>query len=91
MAHLYLLISFTQMYAGALRDIGSAKITMYILLFSYVAFRQAYLMVAHLLGHTLPAITMGYPAGWMMATLLLSIFYRRSELCAGKRAKAQET
>jgi len=88
-APFYVMITFTQSYSGALRGIGISKAPMLILLFSYVVFRQSYLAVVHLLGHSLAGVTMAYPAGWFMSTFLLVICYRRSPLCKGKDEAAQ--
>ncbi len=86
----YLTICFNQMYAGALRGIGSARTPMFIFLGSFVAFRQAYLFVVGLLvdgrviGHLSDAhfflMSLAFPMGWMLASALLSVFYRRSKL-----------
>lgn len=46
----YMACCFNQIYAGALRGVGNAKIPMFIMLFSFVLFRQIYLFVAKLLG-----------------------------------------
>jgi len=84
-APFYLFLTFTQIYAGALRGIGSAKAPMYIMLFSYVLFRQSYLLVVKLLGNALEGVTMAYPVGWIVCTILLVIFYRKSPLSGDKQ------
>lgn len=76
----YVACCFNQIYAGALRGVGNAKIPMLIMLFSFVLFRQGYLLVAKLLGNSLTAISLAYPMGWVMCSILLAIFYRRSAL-----------
>ena len=86
----YVTICFNQMYAGALRGIGSAKTPMFIFLGSFVAFRQAYLFLVKLLvdgrviGNLSDAhfnlMSLAFPMGWMMASALLIVFYRRSKL-----------
>ncbi len=77
----YLFTCFTQTYSGALRGIGNAKAPMYIMLFSYVLFRQIYLFTAKQLGNDLTAISLAYPVGWIMSTFLHYLVYRRSSLC----------
>ena len=77
----YIFTCFTQTYAGALRGVGNATAPMYIMLFSYVLFRQAYLFTAKQLGNSLTAISLAYPVGWMMCTALQAVAYRRSILC----------
>lgn len=86
----YITTCFNQMYAGALRGIGSARTPMFIFLGSFVAFRQAYLFLVNLLvdgrviGHLSDAhfflMSLAFPMGWMLASALLIVFYRRSKL-----------
>ena len=104
----YVTICFNQLYAGALRGIGSAKAPMFIFLGSFVAFRQAYLFATSLIftpelvakladsAFTTWLVNMGliadkldlaffpmalaFPMGWIMASTLLIICYRRSKL-----------
>ncbi len=78
MSPFYLLTCFTQTFAGSLRGIGRAQATMYICLFSYVAFRQLYLLVIRLLGGSILWVALSYPIGWMMATALLGFWFYRS-------------
>lgn len=77
----YMAYCFNQIFAGALRGIGNAKIPMFIMLFSFVLFRQIYLFVAKQLGNSLLAISLAYPMGWVMCSILVTVFYRRSLLC----------
>lgn len=81
----YVLCCFNQIYAGALRGIGDAKIPMFIMLFSFVLFRQFYLLICRWLGNNFNAITLAYPMGWIMCSTLITIFYRRSRLYREKR------
>ena len=74
----YALMCFTNSYAGALRGIGRSQSTMYICLFSFVAFRQLYLQAGRLFGSPLPWVTLAYPVGWMMAAALLGFWFYRS-------------
>ena len=86
----YITICFNQISGGALRGIGSAKTPMFIFLGSFVAFRQAFLFAVNLLvdGRVIGALSdahfflmsLAFPMGWMMASALLIIFYRRSKL-----------
>lgn len=78
----YFLICIYQIYGGALRGVGIAKTPMYIMLFSFVAFRQLYLFVAkQFLGNPLTLVAVAYPVGWFLCATLLSIACRRSLLC----------
>lgn len=86
----YVTICFNQMYAGALRGIGSSRTPMFIFLGSFVAFRQVYLFLVNLLvsgraiGNLSDAhfflMSLAFPMGWMLASTLLIIFYHRSKL-----------
>ena len=86
----YITICFNQVFAGALRGIGSAKTPMLIFLASFVAFRQVFLFIVNLLvtsrviGNLSDAhfflVSLAFPMGWMLASLLLTVFYRRSKL-----------
>lgn len=84
----YLLCCFNQIYAGALRGIGNANIPTIIMLGSFVAFRQLYLLVNSLLGNSLVGMSLAYPMGWVMCSLLMTICYLRSPLC--RKAKNAE-
>lgn len=71
----YVAFVINQVYSGALRGAGDTKNTMYIMLFSFVAFRQLYLFIVSRLGATAGVIALGYPMGWMMCSALLLIYY----------------
>lgn len=72
----YLIANFNQIYAGALRGAGDAKIPMFIMLFSFVAFRQVYLLVTYRLFGTLLPVALGYPVGWIVCSVILLLYYR---------------
>ena len=104
----YVTICFNQLYAGALRGVGSAKAPMFIFLGSFVLFRQVYLFLTDLI--FTPAVVealqdsafttflvhakliadkgdlaffpmaLAFPMGWILASALLIICYRRSKL-----------
>ena len=74
----YILMCFTNTYAGALRGVGRSQATMYICLFSFVAFRQLYLLAGRLFGSPILWVTLAYPVGWLMASLLLGIWFFRA-------------
>lgn len=84
----YVACCFNQNYGAALRGIGSAKVPMVIMLFSFVFFRQLFLLVVKLLGHSLIGVSMAYPAGWIMCSTLLFVFYRRSVLYKAENVAA---
>lgn len=67
-----------QVYAGTLRGAGDAKSPMFIMLFSYVVFRQIYLYLVNRFAYSPYTIGFGYPAGWILCTILMTICYRFS-------------
>ena len=72
----YLLCCINQILAGALRGSGNTRAPMIILLFSFVFFRQIYLfVVANYIANTETLIALAYPAGWILASLVLFIYY----------------
>ena len=77
-----------QIYAGALRGIGDAVIPTVVMLASFVAFRQVFLFGNKILFEGtetyLYGISLAYPSGWVMCTILMTIFYRRSVLFKAK-------
>lgn len=80
----YLLITFNQLYSGALRGIGNSLLPTLIMLFSFVLFRQVYLFCAtsFITDENLRfiAVALSYPVGWMLCSLLQCIAYHRSRL-----------
>ena len=87
----YVTICFNQIYGGALRGIGCAKAPMIIMLFSFVAFRQLFLLANQLLGGSFVGVALAYPMGWVICSTLLALYYRRSPLCREQPAAALET
>ena len=65
-------------HAGALRGMGDAKVPMFIMLGSFVVFRQIYLFImSHLTGSIYP-IALGYPAGWLVCSILMFLYFHYS-------------
>ena len=77
----YFIICFNQIFSGALRGIGDAKTPTIIMLSSFVVFRQLYLMANKLLGNSFLGVSLAYPIGWIVCSLLITLCYRRSKLC----------
>ncbi len=72
----YLLPCFNQIYAGALRGAGKSSIPMIAMLSSFVVFRQIYLFImANFISNTIMPIAMGYPAGWLVCSIIMTVAY----------------
>ena len=81
MTPLCVLNSVNQVYAGALRGSGDSKAPMFIMLGSFVVFRQIYLfIVSKVTNNALMPLAMGYPAGWFVCSLVMLIYYRMTNL-----------
>ncbi|MBR2937677.1 MAG: MATE family efflux transporter [Oscillospiraceae bacterium] len=76
----YLLCCFNQIYAGALRGAGDSKACMFIMLGSFVAFRQVYLFAMSRICNQIIPIAMSYPAGWLLCSFITIIYYRKVSL-----------
>ena len=81
----YVLICVNQVYSGSLRGAGISQPPTYIMLASFVVFRQIYLYImANYISNTILPIALGYPAGWLVCSILTLIYYNHVDL-AGKR------
>ena len=77
----YVLCCINQIYAGALRGSGNSTAPMIIMLTSFVLFRQIYLYImANYISNTVIPIAMAYPAGWLLCSLLMFIYYKTAKL-----------
>ena len=76
----YVLCCFNQIYSGALRGAGNSRAPMFIMLFSFVLFRQIYLFVMSRICNEIIPIAMGYPAGWLLCSTLSTIYFHKVKL-----------
>lgn len=76
----YILCCFNQVYSGALRGAGNSKAPMIIMLCSFVLFRQVYLFAMSRICNEIIPIAMAYPAGWLLCSALVTIYYKRAKL-----------
>lgn len=83
----YLLWTVNQIYAGALRGAGRSTSTMVIMLSSFVAFRQLYLFVISRIINTPISIALGYPLGWIIASVSTFIYYKKVGLVVKTKKK----
>ena len=72
----YFSACFNQIHAGVLRGAGDATGPMFIMLFSFVAFRQIYLFTASRITDSFYPIAFAYPAGWIVCTLIMAVYFR---------------
>mgnify|MGYP000921132946 CR=1 FL=1 len=76
----YLLCCINQVYAGALRGSGDTRAPMIIMLGSFVVFRQIYLYtVSNIFKNNFYPILFAYPAGWIVCSIVIYIYYRKSD------------
>ncbi|MBQ2755325.1 MAG: MATE family efflux transporter, partial [Oscillospiraceae bacterium] len=70
-----------QVYSGALRGAGNSRAPMVMMLMSFVLFRQIYMFIMSnfIMNEYLP-IALGYPAGWAVCSILIFIYYKRTNL-----------
>lgn len=85
----YILCCFNQVYAGALRGAGNSQAPMFIMIGSFVVFRQIYLFfMSHICNEIIP-IAMSYPAGWLLCSVLTVLYYHKVQL--GKTRLVEDT
>lgn len=84
-APFYIICCFNQIFSGALRGVGNTKNPTLIMLFSFVLFRQIYLYVVKLLGNNFDLISVAYPMGWVVCSVLLGVLYHNSIMGTKKR------
>ncbi len=86
----YVLCCVNQVYAGALRGAGDSQAPMIMMLCSFVLFRQIYLyIVSHFISNTILPLAMGYPAGWLVCSLLTLVYYHFVHLSSGRDSLVQ--
>lgn len=75
----FITCSINQIYGGALRGAGEAKTSMAVMIGSFVFARQAYLfIVSRYISNTIVPIAAGYPFGWLLCSILMFVFYKRT-------------
>ncbi len=85
----YVLCCVNQVCAGALRGAGNSRAPMIIMLGSFVLFRQCYLYImSNYICNELLPLAMGYPAGWLLCSTIMLIYYKRTDLTKNKLLKA---
>ena len=74
----YILCCVNQVYSNTLRGAGDTKSPMFIMLGSFVVFRQIYLFVVDKLTHSIILVALGYPFGWILCSIIIYLYYRFS-------------
>ena len=81
MTPFYVLTCSANVMNSGLRGAGNSKTPMFITIFSYVIFRQIYLFVmANYISNEMIPICLGYPAGWILCTIIATIYYQKTDL-----------
>ena len=72
----YIFTCVNQVFAAGLRGAGNSTAPMLIMLLSFVGFRQLYLLVmSSYISNDLIPVAMGYPAGWAICCLVMTVYY----------------
>ena len=72
----YIFCSVNQVFAAALRGGGNTKAPMFIMLGTFVVFRQIYLfIVSNFISNEILPVAFGYPAGWFLCASIMLIYY----------------
>ena len=80
MSPFFLCIAYNQIHNGALKGAGNTKIPMIIMMSCFIVFRQIYLFVISRLINSPISIALGYPLGWLLCTIILSIYYKKVDI-----------
>lgn len=79
MSPFYVFCCVNQIFSGALRGAGDSRAPMIIMVSCFVVFRQIYLYVmSNYISNTIVAIAFGYPAGWLLCSLVVFFYFRYS-------------
>ena len=77
----YLIYCVHDIFGGALRGAGNGKAPMLITLICFVGFRQLYLyVVANFICNEVLPIAMSFPAGWILSSTLVILYFKRTKL-----------
>ena len=72
----YFFFCINQIYAGALRGAGNSQVPMWIMLGSFVVFRQIWLYImANFISNEIIPIALSYPAGWFVCSVATLLYY----------------
>lgn len=75
----YLTICVNQILSGALRGAGDTRAPMFIMLGSFVVFRQIYLYIcSQIFVNNFYPVVFAYPVGWIVCSVLMFLYFRHS-------------
>lgn len=78
MTPFYIVWSVNMILSGSLCGAGDTRMATLIKLFSFVIFRQIYLFaVSRLFPNVLFTVAIGYPIGWTLSAVLITVYYIR--------------
>ena len=78
MTPFYIVWSVNMILSGSLCGAGDTRMATLIKLFSFVIFRQLYhFAVSRLFPNVLFAVAIGYPIGWTLSAVLITVYYIR--------------
>ena len=86
----YFLLSFNQIMAGSLRGAGDVKVPMLLNIACFVILRQLYLFFVTQISHTATTVALGFPVGWLVAAISISIYYKRSDWSSFEKLQTEE-
>jgi Na+-driven multidrug efflux pump len=78
-APFYIFFCFTQILPGALRGAGDVKVPTLAFLACFVVVRQIYLYFVTQSVHTVRSVGAGFPITWFLASVVVLIYYLRTD------------
>ena len=67
-----------QLQAGVLRGVGDAKAPMFIMIGSFVGFRQLYMFVVSRMTDLIYPVAFSFPAGWIVCSVIMYVYFHKS-------------
>ncbi len=76
----FICVGFNQIHNGALKGAGNSKVPMIIMMSSFIVFRQVYLFIITKIANNIYTVSLGYPLGWLLCTIILAIYYKHVDI-----------
>lgn len=77
----FLIIPIQNILSSAMAGAGNTRIPVMIMIFGFIIFRQSYLfIITRVLPDVLLPVALGYPAGWIVCSTLMVIYFSRTDL-----------